>query len=135
MGLEDGDERLLRVPLAHPLGESASEPSFSPTPSLPFFCHKYFCLPFTFPGLFHIYLRTHEPSANGSRPPTFEEFCESIELLDQRTKTFAKQATELIQELRKLPDTARRTRSSGVILLLLVLGAFATGVAIGKFAL
>ena len=35
--------------------------------------------------LFHIYLRTFEPSANGSRPPTFEEFRESIELLDQRT--------------------------------------------------
>ena len=86
--------------------------------------------------LFHIYLRTHEPSANGSRPPTFEEFRESIELLDQRTKTFAKQAAELIQEFRKLPDTARRMRSSsGFALLLLVLGAFAAGVAIGKFAL
>ena len=85
--------------------------------------------------LFHIYLRTHEPSANGSRPPTFEEFRESIELLDQRTKTFAKQATELIQELRKLPDAARRMRSgSGLILFLLLLIALATGIAIGKFA-
>ena len=86
--------------------------------------------------LFHIYLRTHEPSANGSRPPTFEEFRESIELLDQRTKTFAKQAAELIQELRKLPETARRMRSGrGLVLLVLVLGAFAAGVAIGRFAL
>ena len=51
MGQEDGDERLLRVPVTHPLGESAPKPSFSPTPSLPFSCHKYFCLPFTFPGL------------------------------------------------------------------------------------
>ena len=86
--------------------------------------------------LFHIYLRTFEPSANGSRPPTFEEFRESIELLDQRTKTFAKQATELIQELRKLPATARQMRSSrGVILFLLLLIALAAGIAIGKFAL
>ena len=86
--------------------------------------------------LFHIYLRTHEPSVNGSRPPTFEEFRESIELLDQRTKTFAKQATELIQELRKLPDTARRMRSgSGLILFLLLLIALSAGIAIGKLAL
>ena len=86
--------------------------------------------------LFHIYLRTFEPSANGSRPPTFEEFRESIELLDQRTKTFAKQAAELIQELRKLPATARQMRSSrGVIFFLLLCVALAAGIAIGKFAL
>jgi hypothetical protein len=86
--------------------------------------------------LFHIYLRTYEPSATGTRSPTFEEFRESIELLDQRTKTFAKQAAELIQELRKLPQTARQMRSGhGLILLLLALGALAAGIVIGKFAL
>ena len=86
--------------------------------------------------LFHIYLRTFEPSANGSRPPTFEEFRESIELLDQRTKTFAKQATELIQELRKLPHIAGQMRAGrGVILFLLLLVALAAGIAIGRFAL
>ena len=86
--------------------------------------------------LFHIYLRTQEPSANGSRPPTFEEFRESIELLDHRTKTFAKQATELIQELRKLPATARQMRSGrGLLLFLLLVVALAVGIAIGKFAL
>ena len=86
--------------------------------------------------LFHIYLRTSEPSANGSRSPTFEEFRESIELLDQRTKTFAKQAGELIQELRKFPDAARRMRSGRIVILLLLLtGALAAGIAIGKFAL
>ena len=58
MRQEDGDERLLSVPLTHPLGESASEPSFSPTPSLPFSCHKYFCLPFTFPRLYRDQLNT-----------------------------------------------------------------------------
>ena len=85
--------------------------------------------------LFHIYLRTSEPTATGSRPPTFEEFRESIELLDQRTKTFAKQASELIQELRKLPDTARQMRSRrGALFFLLLLAALAAGIAIGKFA-
>ena len=84
--------------------------------------------------LFHIYLRTSEPTASGSRPPTFEEFRESIELLDQRTKTFAKQASELIQELRKLPDTARQMRSGrGTLFFLLLLAALAAGIAIGKF--
>ncbi len=83
--------------------------------------------------LFHIYLRTSEPTATGSRPPTFEEFRESIELLDQRTKTFAKQAAELIQELRKLPDTARQMRSGrGALFFLLLLVALAAGIAIGK---
>jgi hypothetical protein len=86
--------------------------------------------------LFHIYLRTQKPSANGTCPPTFEEFRESIELLDQRTKTFAKQAAELIQELRKLPETARQMRfGRSLMLLILMLGALATGIAIGKFAL
>ena len=86
--------------------------------------------------LFHIYLRTHDPPANGSRPPTFEEFRESIELLDQRTKTFVKQATELTHELRKLPETARQMRSShSVMFILLLLAALAAGIAIGKFAL
>ncbi len=84
--------------------------------------------------LFHIYLRTSEPAANGSRPPTFEEFRESIELLDQRTKTFAKQAAELIQELRKLPEAARQVRASrGLLFVLVALAALAAGIAIGKF--
>jgi hypothetical protein len=86
--------------------------------------------------LFHIYLRTFEPSANGSRSPTFEEFRESIELLDQRTKTFAKQATELIQELRKFPEAARQMRwGRAAILFLLLLVVLAAGIAIGRFAL
>lgn len=86
--------------------------------------------------LFHIYLQTSAPATTGSRPPTFEEFRESIELLDQRTKTFAKQATELIQELRKLPEAARQVRGSRTALLVLVvLAAFAAGIVIGKLAL
>ena len=86
--------------------------------------------------LFHIYLRTFEQPSNASRSPTFGEFRESIELLDQRTKTFAKQAAELTQELRKLPDSARRMGSGRcVVFLILVLCALAAGIAIGKLAL
>jgi len=84
--------------------------------------------------LFHIYLRTQEPPANGLRPPTFEEFRESIELLDQRTKTFAKHAAELIQELRKLPATTRQVRFSRIVIfLVLLVAALAAGIVIGKF--
>jgi hypothetical protein len=88
--------------------------------------------------LFQIYMRSFligEPG-DGLSSPSFHEFRESFELLDQRTKTFAKQATELIQELRKLPEIARQMRSGrGVILFLLLLVALAAGVAIGRFAL
>jgi len=88
--------------------------------------------------LFQIYMRSFligEPG-DGIPSPSFHEFRESFELLDQRTKTFAKQATELIQELRKLPETARQMRSGrGVILFLLLSVALAAGIAIGKFAL
>ncbi|MEO8354155.1 MAG: hypothetical protein ABI680_20695 [Chthoniobacteraceae bacterium] len=83
--------------------------------------------------LFHIYLRTFEPSSSGSRSPTFEEFRESIELLDQRTKSFAKQAAELIQELRRFPAAARQ--GHGLSLLFMAALILAIGMAIGKFAL
>ena len=89
--------------------------------------------------LFHIFLRTSEPSANGttvSHPPTFGEFRDSFEHLDQRTKTFTRQATELIQELRKLPELVKQMRSSrGMLLFLLTPGVLVAGIIIGKFAL
>jgi hypothetical protein len=87
--------------------------------------------------LFHIFLRTSEPSSNGttvSHPPTFGEFRDSFEHLDQRTKAFTRQAAELIQELRKLPELVKQMRSSrGVILLLLTPGVLVAGIIIGKF--
>ena len=85
--------------------------------------------------LFHIYLRITHPSAGqqGSRPPTFEDFRASVELLDQRSKCFAKQAGELIRELRIAPDIQRRLRAyKASALLLTFVGAFATGVFVGK---
>ena len=87
--------------------------------------------------LFHIFLRTSEPSSNGttvSHPPTFGEFRDSFEHLDQRTKAFTRQAAELIQELRKLPELVKQMRSSrGVILLLITPGVLVAGIIIGKF--
>ena len=83
--------------------------------------------------LFHIYLRTFEPSSTGPRSPTFEEFRESIELLDQRTKSFAKQAAELIQELRRFPAAAQR--GHWFFFVFITLAALAAGVAIGKYVL
>jgi hypothetical protein len=83
--------------------------------------------------LFHIYLRTFEPSSTGPRSPTFEEFRESIELLDQRTKSFAKQAAELTQELRRFPAGVRNGHWFSFVFL--TLAALAAGVAIGKYVL
>ena len=62
------------------------------------------------------------------RSPTFEEFRESIELLDQRTKSFAKQAAELIQELRRFPPRSPSIGCSSVI----TLAALAAGVPSGN---
>lgn len=88
--------------------------------------------------LFHIYIHiTHPPAGQqGSRPPTFDDFRASVELLDQRSKGFAKQAGELIQELRIAPDIQRRLRAyNASALLLTFIGAFATGLLVGKFLL
>lgn len=83
--------------------------------------------------LFHIYLRTFEPSSTGPRSPTFEEFRESIELLDQRSKSFAKHAAELTQELRRFSTATRQ--GHWFVFVFITLAVLAAGVAIGKFVL
>lgn len=88
--------------------------------------------------LFHIYLRVTHPSAGqqGSRLPAFEDFRATVELLDQRSKGFSKQAGELIQELRIGPDIRRRLRAyKASALLLIFIGALVSGLVIGKFLL
>ncbi len=88
--------------------------------------------------LFHIYFRiTHPPAEHqGSRPPTFDDFRASVELLDQRSKGFVKQAGELMQELRIAPEIQRRLRSyKASALLFIFIGAFSSGLLIGKFLL
>ncbi len=88
--------------------------------------------------LFHIYLSITHPTAGQptAKQPTFEDFRASVELLDVRSKGFAKQAGELIQELRIAPDIQRRLRAyKASALLLTFMGAFGTGLLIGKFLL
>ena len=86
--------------------------------------------------LFHIYLRITHPSAGqqDSRPPSFDDFRASVELLDQRSKKFSKQAGELIQELRIAPERRFRAYKASALLLIFI-GAFISGLVIGKFLL
>jgi len=67
--------------------------------------------------LFEIYFTAIRPKSSDSRPPTFEEFRSSLELLDQRSKGFTKQAAEVIQEMRAVPDFRRRFRAYHVAVL------------------
>lgn len=86
--------------------------------------------------LFEIYFTTIRPKAEDSRPPTFEEFRSSLELLDQRSKGFTKQAAEVIQEMRAVPDFRRRFRVFHVVALFLATtAAWLAGLLAGKFLL
>ncbi len=86
--------------------------------------------------LFEIYFSAIRPEGEGSRQPTFEEFRSSLELLDQRSKGFTKQAAEVIQEMRAVPDFRRRLRLYHVAALFCTAAAaLAAGLLIGKFLL
>ncbi len=86
--------------------------------------------------LFEIYFSAIRPTSNDSRLPTFEEFRSSLELLDQRSKGFTKQAAEVIQEMRAVPDFRRRFRSYHFVALLLAsTTALLAGLLVGKFLL
>lgn len=84
--------------------------------------------------LYEIYFNAMRPGGDGTRPPSFEEFRSSLELIDQRGRTFTKQAAELIQELRAVPHL-RKLRSYHTALLLVAVGAFAAGLLAGRFLL
>jgi hypothetical protein len=86
--------------------------------------------------LFEIYFTAIRPTRDDSRPPTFEEFRSSLELLDQRSKGFTKQAAEVIQEMRAVPDFRRRFRSYHLAALFLATAAaLLAGLLAGKFLL
>jgi hypothetical protein len=73
---------------------------------------------------------------DGSYFPSFEEFRDSIELLDARSKTFSKQAAELTEALRDAPNIKRQLRSyRALALVLIALSALVAGVLIGRFVL
>src|SRR5688500_10465108 len=63
--------------------------------------------------LFQIYLGTFQSGTpgNGSHFPSFEEFRDSIELLDARSKAFSKQVAELTDGLREAPNIKRQLLS------------------------
>lgn len=88
--------------------------------------------------LFQIYLGSFQSStrSDGAYFPSFEEFRESIELLDQRSKSFSKHADELLDALRIAPNIKQQLRSyHAFAFVLTAMGALATGVFIGKFVL
>jgi len=88
--------------------------------------------------LFHIYFEGlgAPDAATAQRPLLFEEFRGSLELVDERAKSFVKQSAELIGEMRTfsaLQEQLRSFRASGIILL--ALAAAGAGVLFGKFIL
>lgn len=88
--------------------------------------------------LFQIYLGSFQSAAqgNGSYFPSFHEFRDSIELLDDRSKTFSKQVAELTESLREAPNIKRHLRTyHAFAFVLTALGALAAGILIGRFML
>ena len=85
--------------------------------------------------LYEIYFNTVRPSSDGSRPPSFEEFRSSLEVLDQRGRTFTKQAAELIQELRAVPHLGKLRSYRATALALVAAAAFLVGLLAGIFLL
>jgi hypothetical protein len=55
--------------------------------------------------LFQIYLANLQTGDASGSGLSFQEFRESFELLDQRSKIFAKHAADLIEALRQVPNT------------------------------
>ena len=60
--------------------------------------------------LVRIYLRHSRETDNDSSapPPSFEDFRDTIELLDRRSKAFIHQATDLVGELRRFGHNVNR---------------------------
>ena len=84
--------------------------------------------------LFQITFACEGSTPAGSRSLVFDEFRDSIEAIDQRTRAFTKQATELSQQLRAVAYFGGKYAGEssaglwfGAVLLL------AVGIAIGRF--
>ena len=82
--------------------------------------------------LFDLYVTSLRQRTPDSPPLRFEEFRSTMELLDQRSKGFAKHAFELIHELRRATQTQRQLRrASWLSIVLTTLAAFAAGLLTG----
>ena len=85
--------------------------------------------------LLDIYFNARLPVATDGRPPTFEEFRESLETLQQRSREFTRHSSELIQRMETMPKLAVRRSSNAAVLVFALIGAVLLGVLLGKFAL
>lgn len=85
--------------------------------------------------LYEIYFNAVRPGGDGAKPPSFEEFRSSLELIDQRGRTFTKQAAELIQELRAVPPIAKLRSHQTTALIVVTVVAFVAGLLAGRFLL
>jgi len=66
----------------------------------------------------------------------YDEFRSSFEELGRQTKTISKQATDLIEALRNMPDLTGQLRSYRLSTFWMTVGlAFCVGIGIGKFLL
>lgn len=85
--------------------------------------------------LLDIYFTARVPVADEGKPPTFEEFRESLETLQQRSREFTRHSGELIQRMQTMPKCDARRSSNAVALGFTLIGAVLVGVLLGKFAL
>lgn len=84
--------------------------------------------------LFDLYVASLRARTPDSPPLRFEEFRSTMELLDARSKTFVKHATELMHELRQTSQTQRQLRRVSVLsFLLTALVTFIAGLLLGHF--
>jgi len=73
--------------------------------------------------LVRIYLQTarHAENSPDSQIPSFEDFRDTIELLDRRSKSFINQASDLVAELRRFGQNVERLNHVRWITLLLLI--------------
>ena len=84
--------------------------------------------------LFDLYVLSLRDRKPDSPPLRFEEFRSTMEFLDQRSKGFAKHASELIQELRQTTQTLNGFRQSAMTAwMIAAIASLASGFLIGHF--
>lgn len=82
--------------------------------------------------LFDLYVASLRQRTPDSPPLRFEEFRSTLELLDARSKAFAKTAADLTHELRQAAQTQRQLRRVSLIsIVIATLAAFAAGLLTG----
>ncbi len=83
--------------------------------------------------LVRVYLQ-HARPADNAQIPSFEDFRGTMELLDQRSKSFINQASDLVAELRRFGQNVERlNRVRVATLVLLVVCATVAGALVGRW--